>query len=68
MKWNFHVMQKEFDFMLTTKASKMTFLAGQQASKCKTNYEAPPAESSKIAPEPQQEATADQHCLDFNLA
>ena len=40
----------------------------KQASKCKANHEAPPTESSKVAPEPQQEATADWHCFYFNLA
>ena len=28
----------------------------------------PPVESSKVTPEPQREATADWHCVDFNLA
>ena len=35
---------------LENKASKMTFLTGQQASKCKANNEAPPTESSKVTP------------------
>ena len=46
----------------------MTFVTGQQAKKCKTNHEVPPAESSKVAPEPRREVAADRHCLDFNLA
>ena len=36
---------------LENRESKMTFHTGQQASKCKANHEAPPAESSKVAPE-----------------
>ena len=39
---------------LENKASKMTFLTGQQASECKANYEALPTESLKVAPEPRQ--------------
>ena len=58
------LQQKRFE----NKASKMTILIGQQASKCKANHEAPPAESSKVASEPRREAITDWHCLDFNLA
>ena len=37
------------------KTNKMTFLTDQQASKCKANHEAPPAESSKVTPGPHPE-------------
>ena len=48
----------------------MTFHTGQQASKqmqCKPRG-TPSRELKKVAPEPQRGATADRHCLEFNLA
>ena len=50
----------------------MTFHTGQQASKQANAMQATrhPQQRApkKVAPEPQRGATADQHCLDFNLA
>ena len=46
----------------------MTSLTGQQARKYKANHEVAPAESSKVAPEPCRETTADGHFLEYNLA
>ena len=65
---NTYQMEGREEKTVENKASKMTFLTGQQAGKCNANHEALPEESSKVAAEPQHEATTDWHCVDFNLA
>ena len=53
---------------LENKLAKWPFTQASKQANAKQTTRHPQQRAQKVAPEPQRGATADRHCLDFNLA